>query len=43
MTGRVKMTDENFLETRNIAMQGTLCISGTGTGVVIHTGDKTVL
>ncbi|CAE7108182.1 unnamed protein product [Rhizoctonia solani] len=35
-------TDENFLETRNIALQGTYCVSGSGIGVVVQVGDGTV-
>ncbi|EJT99446.1 sodium-potassium ATPase [Dacryopinax primogenitus] len=38
----VEKTDENFLETKNIALQGTLCVAGSGLGVVIQTGDLTV-
>ncbi|KAG8712443.1 hypothetical protein FRC11_000131 [Ceratobasidium sp. 423] len=35
-------TDENFLETRNIALQGTYCVSGSGMGIVVQVGDGTV-
>ncbi|KAL6302232.1 sodium-potassium ATPase [Sparassis latifolia] len=42
VTGRVDKTDENFLETKNIALQGTHCVSGSGLGLVIQTGDNTV-
>ncbi|ELU39770.1 sodium-potassium ATPase [Rhizoctonia solani AG-1 IA] len=35
-------TDQNFLETRNIALQGTYCVSGSGMGVVVQVGDGTV-
>ncbi|TFK33627.1 sodium-potassium ATPase [Crucibulum laeve] len=42
IVGRLEMTDENFLETRNIALQGTHCIGGSGIGLVIQTGDRTV-
>jgi sodium/potassium-transporting ATPase subunit alpha len=35
-------TDDNFLETKNIALQGTHCVGGSGLGLVIQTGDKTV-
>ncbi|KAF9481785.1 sodium-potassium ATPase [Pholiota conissans] len=42
ISGRVDMTDDNFLETKNIALQGTHCVSGSGTGVVIQIGDNTV-
>lgn len=42
ISGTVDHTDDNFLETKNIALQGTLCVGGSGTGVVIQTGDHTV-
>jgi sodium/potassium-transporting ATPase subunit alpha len=35
-------TDPNFMESRNIGMQGTHVVSGNGIGVVIQTGDTTV-
>lgn len=35
-------TDPNFMESRNIGMQGTHVVSGNGVGVVIQTGDNTV-
>ncbi|KAK4049497.1 hypothetical protein OIO90_005448 [Microbotryomycetes sp. JL221] len=35
-------TDENFMESRNIALQGTLCLSGSTLGVCVGTGDLTV-
>lgn len=35
-------TDDNYLETKNIGLQGTHCISGTCTGLVVATGDNTV-
>jgi sodium/potassium-transporting ATPase subunit alpha len=38
----VVMTDENPLETKNLAFFGTLAIDGTATGVVVNTGDRTV-
>jgi len=38
----VENTDLNFMETRNIGMQGTHVVSGSGVGVVIQTGDNTV-
>lgn len=34
---------ENPLETKNLAFFGTLCKEGSGKGVVINTGDKTVI
>jgi sodium/potassium-transporting ATPase subunit alpha len=42
LPGTVNSTDSNFLETRCIGLQGTHCISGSGLGVVVSTGDKTV-
>lgn len=42
VSGTVDSTDDNYLETHCIGMQGTHCISGTGMGVVVATGDKTV-
>ncbi|ODA76999.1 hypothetical protein RJ55_07516 [Drechmeria coniospora] len=38
----VHHTDVNYLETHNIGLQGTHCIIGSGTGIVVATGDKTV-
>ena len=35
-------TDPNFMESRNIGMQGTHVVSGNGVGIVIQTGDTTV-
>jgi sodium/potassium-transporting ATPase subunit alpha len=40
--GAVYNTNPNYLETQCIGMQGTHCISGSGIGVVVSTGDKTV-
>jgi magnesium-transporting ATPase (P-type) len=31
------------LQTKNVALQGTHCVSGSGVGLVIQTGDNTVL
>jgi magnesium-transporting ATPase (P-type) len=31
------------LQTKNVALQGTHCVSGSGFGLVIQTGDRTVL
>ncbi|KAJ2467304.1 hypothetical protein GGI02_004079 [Coemansia sp. RSA 2322] len=39
----VNYTDENYLETRNIAVMGTHATQGSGVGVVIGTGDSTVM
>lgn len=30
-------------QTKNIALQGTLCVNGSGIGLVVQTGDRTVL
>jgi sodium/potassium-transporting ATPase subunit alpha len=38
----IDMTDENPLETHNLAFFGTLAIDGTAVGVVVNTGDRTV-
>ncbi|WPH02385.1 Hypothetical protein R9X50_00524800 [Acrodontium crateriforme] len=41
--GVLETTDENFLETKNIALMGTLVTNGSATGIVIFTGAKTVM
>jgi sodium/potassium-transporting ATPase subunit alpha len=41
--GATGMTDDNFLETRNIAMMGTLVTNGSATGVVVLTGKNSVM
>lgn len=38
----IDMTDENPLETKNLAFFGTLAIDGTASGIVVNTGDSTV-
>ena len=38
----MELTDKNYLETKNIGLQGTHCVSGSCTGVVVATGDNTV-
>lgn len=38
----VECTDDNPLETKNLAFFGTLAVDGTCTGVVVNTGDSTV-
>lgn len=38
LPGTVDSTDDNYLETRCIGLQGTHCISGSGIGVVVSTG-----
>lgn len=35
-------TDDNPLETKNLAFFGTLAVDGTATGLVVNTGDRTV-
>lgn len=40
--GTIEHSDPNFLETKNIGLQGTLCVGGSGLGAVIQTGDQTV-
>ncbi|KAJ2976707.1 hypothetical protein NQ176_g4791 [Zarea fungicola] len=41
--GAVDMTDPNFLESRNIALMGTLVVNGNGVGVVVLTGPRSVM
>ena len=41
--GAVDVTDQNFLESRNIALMGTLVVNGSGTGVVVLTGPRSVM
>lgn len=40
--GTINGTDDNFLETKNIGLQGTLCVGGAASGLVVQTGDRTV-
>ncbi|KAE8140924.1 hypothetical protein BDV38DRAFT_239623 [Aspergillus pseudotamarii] len=40
--GTVDSTDDNYLETHCIGLQGTHCVSGTAKGVVVATADSTV-
>ncbi|CCT69115.1 K, P-type ATPase (mediates high-affinity potassium or sodium uptake) [Fusarium fujikuroi IMI 58289] len=42
VAGTVDHTDTNYLETHNIGLQGTHCILGSCTGIVVATGDRTV-
>ncbi|KAK7523160.1 uncharacterized protein IWZ02DRAFT_433101 [Phyllosticta citriasiana] len=42
LRGTVDMTDENFLESCNIGLAGTHCVSGSCVGIVIGTGDRSV-
>jgi sodium/potassium-transporting ATPase subunit alpha len=41
--GAIDSTDDNFLETRNIALMGTNVTNGNGVGVVVLTGGRTVM
>lgn len=36
-------TNENPLETRNLAFFSTNCVEGTAQGIVINTGDRTIM
>ncbi|KAK9667576.1 hypothetical protein K7432_017668 [Basidiobolus ranarum] len=38
ITATVDMTDENYLESKNVALMGTLITNGEGVGVVVSTG-----
>lgn len=42
VSASIDHTDTNYLETHNIGLQGTHCIIGSCTGIVVATGDKTV-
>eukprot|EP00835_Amoeboradix_gromovi_P004817 NODE_403_length_9316_cov_0.901269.p1 type:complete len:814 gc:universal NODE_403_length_9316_cov_0.901269:3921-6362(+) len=41
--GATTCTDENPLETRNLALSSTFLVQGTATGIVFATGDNTVV
>ena len=41
--GTVEHTDNNVLETHNVAMMGTHCLNGSAVGVVVSIGDKTLM
>lgn len=41
--GAVDMTETNFLESRNIALMGTMVVNGSGVGMVILTGSRSVM
>ncbi|XP_075764358.1 potassium-transporting ATPase alpha chain 1 [Pelodiscus sinensis] len=36
-------THESPLETRNIAFFSTMCLEGTATGIIVNTGDRTII
>ncbi|KAH7030773.1 uncharacterized protein B0I36DRAFT_373954 [Microdochium trichocladiopsis] len=42
LAATIDSTDQNYLETRNIGLQGTHCVSGNCLGLVVSTGDRTV-
>ncbi|PYI36884.1 Na/K ATPase alpha 1 subunit [Aspergillus indologenus CBS 114.80] len=42
INGTVSSTDDNYLETHCIGLQGTHCVAGSAVGVVVSTGDSTV-
>ncbi|KAM7210066.1 hypothetical protein V8F06_014554 [Rhypophila decipiens] len=42
LTATVDATENNYLETKNVGLQGTHCSSGTCTGIVVSTGNRTV-
>lgn len=41
--GAIDVTDPNFLETRNIALMGTMVVNGSGVGIVVLTGHRSVM
>ncbi|KAI1089860.1 hypothetical protein F5B19DRAFT_495030 [Rostrohypoxylon terebratum] len=41
--GTINATDPNILESRNIALMGSVVVNGTGNGVVILTGARSVM
>ncbi|KAK8119650.1 uncharacterized protein PG998_004276 [Apiospora kogelbergensis] len=41
--GAVHTTNPNFLESRNIALMGTMVVNGSGSGVVVLTGNRSVM
>ncbi|KAK9447029.1 uncharacterized protein V1518DRAFT_422042 [Limtongia smithiae] len=42
VSASLECSEANYLETRCIGMQGTYCTSGSGTGIVVSTGDNTI-
>uniref|UniRef100_A0A0W0FSB1 Cation-transporting P-type ATPase N-terminal domain-containing protein n=1 Tax=Moniliophthora roreri TaxID=221103 RepID=A0A0W0FSB1_MONRR len=40
--GSIDATSTNFMESHNIALQGTLCTNGSGLGICVGLGSKTV-
>ncbi|KAJ1911429.1 hypothetical protein H4219_005946 [Mycoemilia scoparia] len=43
VSGTIRSTNPNYLETKNIAAMGTNVLQGTATGVVVSTGDRTIM
>lgn len=41
--GAIDPTDQNFLESRNIAFMGTMVVNGNATGIVVLTGPNSVM
>lgn len=41
--GSLETTDDNFLETHNVALMGTIVTNGSGTGLVVLTGARSVM
>ncbi|KJZ71818.1 hypothetical protein HIM_08789 [Hirsutella minnesotensis 3608] len=41
--GAIEMTDPNILESRNMALMGTLVVNGSGVGIVVLTGPRSVM
>ena len=41
--GATESTDQNFLESRNIAFMGTMVVNGNATGIVVLTGPNSVM
>lgn len=42
VAGSIDFTDKIYIETQNIGMQGTHCISGNALRITVSTGDKTI-
>lgn len=42
MNASIDSTEDNYLETNNIGLQGTHCISGSCLGVCVAIGDNTI-
>lgn len=43
ITRTTECTSDNHLETRNLAFFSTNCVEGTATGIVVQTGDRTIM